>query len=419
MVTGSRGRDNFSVFLHPFVPEYGGSLAGAGGGARAGRSRRSVLRAQSALSVSIAKPGKFRVSERWRSSAACAPSTPDLLPLLCALVSPNYWAYGLILWVNSHAGSWVGMSQKIPATFTAETGWPGAEDCALVTSVTLDEEWPVQLRCLPDVSSGNSAVSVGGGWAKFVADQSLGLGAFLTFENVDERRLVVTHHHRSAVGDCQPHQIPDVDSASVRDWHSREPPEADHSFASQSMVLPEDRIGVRPQFRKTLRKTHMKQQDSSRIVSATPNCWTIDRRFTHGSVGFVGHGVQERVSVEKQPCTSANLGGELLGVGAGCSSRVLAVSRSAFLRWRDVHPTRPHVAMLREDRNTYVWEADVLLIHEWLEAILCRERTKDRRHGGILEGRSAGVRGDEGVKGGGRWLGQQGTPGWSTWTVLF
>ena len=60
----------------------------------------------------------------------------------------------------------------------------------------MDEEWPVQVRLLPDVSSGNSAVSVGGGWAKFVADHALGLGAFLTFEYVDERRLVVTPTER-------------------------------------------------------------------------------------------------------------------------------------------------------------------------------------------------------------------------------
>lgn len=195
-----------------------------------------------------------------------------------------------ILRVNSHAGSGVGISQKIPATFTADTGWPVEEDCALVTSITFQEEWPVQLRLLPDVSTGYSAVSVGGGWAKFIAEQDLGLGAFLTLEFVDERRLVVTHHHRSCAGDWQEQQQPEVDSAAVRDCRSREPPEVDHSHPSQANVLPEDQSGDRPQFRKTLRKTHLKKQDSSRMVSAEPCCWTLHRHFPFGSVGFLLHG---------------------------------------------------------------------------------------------------------------------------------
>lgn len=161
----------------------------------------------------------------------------------------------------------------------------------------MDEEWPVQVRLLPDVSSGNSAVSVGGGWAKFVADHALGLGAFLTFEYVDERRLVVTHHQRSADIHCQPHQQPDIDSASVRNWRSREPPHVADRHTRQAMVLPEDRSGVRLQFRKQLRASHMKEQDSSRIVSATSHLWRPDRHFTIASVGFVVHGVP-RVSVE-------------------------------------------------------------------------------------------------------------------------
>ncbi len=69
-------------------------------------------------------------------------------------------------------GSLGGVSQKILATFTALTGWPVEEHCALVTNMTMQEEWPVQLRHLPDVSSGYSAVSVGGGWAKFLEDQN-------------------------------------------------------------------------------------------------------------------------------------------------------------------------------------------------------------------------------------------------------
>ena len=101
--------------------------------------------------------------------------------------------------MHSHGGTGVGISQEIPATFTAETRWPGEEDCALLTSISTVKEWPLKFRLLPDVRTGISAVSVGGGWAKFLEDQNLGVGAFMTFEVVDERRLVVALHHRSAV----------------------------------------------------------------------------------------------------------------------------------------------------------------------------------------------------------------------------
>lgn len=156
------------------------------------------------------------------------------------------------------------MQQKIPATLTAETGWPGEESCALVTSISVQEEWPLQLRHLPDVSSGFSAVSVGGGWAKFLTNQNLGVGSFLTFEVVDERRLVAAHHIRCAAIDCEGPQQHDVDSSAVRDPRPREPPEAEHSHCPVSIVHPEVRSATSPQFRKTIRKTH----DSSRIVSA-------------------------------------------------------------------------------------------------------------------------------------------------------
>ena len=172
--------------------------------------------------------------------------------------------------MNSHAGSGVGDSQQIPATFTAETGWPVQEDCALVTSITFQEEWPVQLRLLPDVSTGYSAVSVGGGWAKFIAEQDLGIGAFLTLEFVDERRLVVTHHHHSCAAERQEQQQPEVDSAAARDCRSRAPPKLNPIHPSEDIALSEDRSGARPQFRKSLRKTHLKKQDSSRMVSAEP-----------------------------------------------------------------------------------------------------------------------------------------------------
>jgi len=87
-------------------------------------------------------------------------------------------------------------SQEIPAAFTAETGWPAHDECALVTSLNFAREWPLQLRRYTSGHCGVSAVSVGGRWSKFVADHHLGDGAFLTFKVVDERSLVVALHAR-------------------------------------------------------------------------------------------------------------------------------------------------------------------------------------------------------------------------------
>lgn len=137
-----------------------------------------------------------------------------------------------------------------------------------MTSISVEEEWPLHMRHLPDVSSGFFAVSVGGGWAKFLTDHNLGVGSFLTFEVVDERRLVAAHHIRCAAIDCEgPHQH-DVDSCAVRDPRPREPPEVEHSHSEVSIVQRAARSATSPQFRKTIRKTHLKTHNSSRIVSA-------------------------------------------------------------------------------------------------------------------------------------------------------
>lgn len=104
-------------------------------------------------------------------------------------------------WDCSHSVHMVAKSQEIPATFTAETGWPGNDECALVTSVNFAKEWPLQFRRYSDVHTGVSAVFGGGGWAKFVADHHLGDGAFLTFEVVDERSLVVARTHAARCAD--------------------------------------------------------------------------------------------------------------------------------------------------------------------------------------------------------------------------
>ena len=116
---------------------------------------------------------------------------------------------------------------------------------------------------------GISAVSVGGGWAKFLHDQQLGFGAFMTFEVVDERRLVVAlHQHRAP----EFAQQTDTVAGLVRDCCNSDLSEVLNTHPTTLTVLPEVRTGDGPQFRKKLRKTHILKHASSRIVSAHPCC---------------------------------------------------------------------------------------------------------------------------------------------------
>ena len=160
--------------------------------------------------------------------------------------------------------------QEIPATFTAETGWPSEEECALVTSMSTLKEWPLQIRRLHPVLPGVSAVSIGGGWPKFVADHNLGVGAFLTFEVVDTRRLVASIHNRSASPVLHHEEHVHGDVVDEGDLPERDYSEAGGNQHTHSPVLPEAHGDERPQFRKTLRKTHTLKNDSSKLVSGTP-----------------------------------------------------------------------------------------------------------------------------------------------------
>ena len=164
----------------------------------------------------------------------------------------------------------LGVSQEIPAPFTAETGWPAEDDCTLMTSITTPKEWPLQFRRLNSgVMPGISAVSVGAGWERFITDQNIGVGAFLTFEVVDDRRLVVAVHHRAAATTCQHLPQPDFDTGGVRG--RQEYPEVDENGRRCLNVLPDVKSEARPTFRKTMRMSHLKKHDSSRLVSAVPD----------------------------------------------------------------------------------------------------------------------------------------------------
>lgn len=164
----------------------------------------------------------------------------------------------------------VGMSQEIPATFTLETGWPHVEECALVTSISMLSEWPLQIRRLHPVLAGVSAVSICGRWPKFLADNHLGIGVFLTFEVVDTRRLVVAIHTCGAPGElAQSKRKINGDTCDAGDIVEPPPTKAGGIQQTQSPLLPETPCDERPHFSKKLRKTHTLKNDSSRLVSGT------------------------------------------------------------------------------------------------------------------------------------------------------
>lgn len=172
----------------------------------------------------------------------------------------------------SHCEHEEGRSQEIPAAFTAETGWPGTLECALVTSISSTKEWPVRLRRCTEVEGGVSAVAVGGGWAKFLVDQRLPTGALLTFEPVDSRCLVVALHERSAAEDSQltQHTSMLVEAISEPGCGDIEPPPVPNSVPLDPCQCgrTEGAHESRPQFTKTLRKTHLKSHDAGRLVSS-------------------------------------------------------------------------------------------------------------------------------------------------------
>ena len=82
-------------------------------------------------------------------------------------------------------------AQEIPAQFTSRTGWPGKDDCTIVTSVTHLNEWPVQFK-----RTGDTARSVGTGWGKFLRAHQIRAGQLLVFELVTERIFVAAAYPR-------------------------------------------------------------------------------------------------------------------------------------------------------------------------------------------------------------------------------
>jgi hypothetical protein len=100
-----------------------------------------------------------------------------------------------------------------------------------------------------------------------MSDHGLGLGAVVTFEVVDARRLVVGIHRRSALTEQHSFQQPVTSAALAGD--STASPEADNNSPDHSTHPGghEVRVDARPHFRKTLRRTHANKCASSRLVS--------------------------------------------------------------------------------------------------------------------------------------------------------
>ena len=137
----------------------------------------------------------------------------------------------------------------------------------------MSKVWPLRLRRFPDMQRGVSAVSTGEGWARFMSDHQLGLGALLTFEVVDERRLVVGIHRRSAL--TEPQSFQQLPEGSHIACGSRVQAENSNSIPDHLCRhgLHPLRGDARPHFHKTLRKTHTKKSASSRMVSRFSNCF--------------------------------------------------------------------------------------------------------------------------------------------------
>ncbi|KAG0572752.1 hypothetical protein KC19_VG121900 [Ceratodon purpureus] len=85
---------------------------------------------------------------------------------------------------------------EVPAEFSSKTGWPGVENCAIVTS-TKFKEWPLRKTQLSSLTSLGFAMSDSAGWLKFLGDQDVSAGDVLVFEQVDERCLVASVAYQS------------------------------------------------------------------------------------------------------------------------------------------------------------------------------------------------------------------------------
>lgn len=125
-------------------------MAGARGVARAGPSGGMLLRADIALGTFKHLPGMYTMT----------PPVCSAIPFRSGFAARSVCKLGAAIVLA--AGMWdcpdsvlsPANLQEIPAAFTAETGWPATDECALVTSINFAREWPLQLRRYSNVQNG-------------------------------------------------------------------------------------------------------------------------------------------------------------------------------------------------------------------------------------------------------------------------
>lgn len=165
--------------------------------------------------------------------------------------------------------------QEIPKSFSARSGWPGHLDVTLVTSITREKQWPLQLRRVEPGSS-LTAISIGSGWDEFVKDNGVGLGDLLVFEVVDEVCLVVTIHRHRPRPATHGKKKPPAEMAPTPK-PARTPTAVERTGSSAQAPPSAYKPFWGPQFCKTLRVSHLRSGGAARLVSLPP---LLNRMFS-------------------------------------------------------------------------------------------------------------------------------------------
>ncbi|KAG0568744.1 hypothetical protein KC19_6G042500 [Ceratodon purpureus] len=146
---------------------------------------------------------------------------------------------------------------EVPASFTATTGWPGAVQCSLLTSLRDPKEWPLQMGQLPSSSCVGNAVSDSTGWANFLRHMAVSVGDIIVFEFVDSRCLVASiAYHRG----CPPQNVPEEPQV-VNVIVPAEPQVVSVNVPELPQVVNVNS----PFFKKKLRATHARAHKSARL----------------------------------------------------------------------------------------------------------------------------------------------------------
>ncbi|KAG0617921.1 hypothetical protein M758_4G025000 [Ceratodon purpureus] len=178
---------------------------------------------------------------------------------------------------------------EVPAPFSAATGWPGAVQCAVVTSLRNPLEWPLRMTQLSSSSCVGTAISDSYGWSKFTEHMAVSVGDVLDFELLDERCLLASiAYSRGRVPEVVPQE------AQVTGGHS-------------PRVAPEEPQVVNdstPHFKKKLRPSHTRAHKSARLDIPTSFWRSMGQETFDGSLMTLSGPIREHVvrsSVCKTP----------------------------------------------------------------------------------------------------------------------